>query len=59
MAVALSDINIKPEIIRHLYKNTGHGGFNNMAKAYELIGDKDMCKALFERYIKLCHFLSD
>ena len=59
VAIALSDINMKSEMIKHLYKNTGHGGFSNMAKAYELIGDKQMCIRLFQRYLQLCHFLSD
>ncbi len=59
VSVALGDLRMKKEMELHLYKNTGHGGFVNMMKAYELINDKDMCKKLFQRYLQLCHFLSD
>ncbi|MGA2587698.1 MAG: hypothetical protein ABSF88_11840 [Candidatus Aminicenantales bacterium] len=59
LAFALSNINMKPEAVRHLYKNTGHGGFINMMKVYEVIGDKQMSNKLFNRYLQLCHFLSD
>jgi hypothetical protein len=59
LAFALSNINMKLEAVRHLYKNTGHGGFINMMKVYEVIGYKQMGNELFNRYLQLCHFLSD
>ncbi len=56
---ALKDLRMKNEIEKHLYRNTGHGGFVNMMKAYELTNDRVMCKKLFIRYLQLCHFLSE
>lgn len=57
LAVALSDLRMKSQAVKYLYKDTGHGGFINMMKVYELIGDKEMCKKLFYRYLQLCDFL--
>ncbi len=59
LAIALGDINTRPEAIRHLFRDTGHGGFSNMLDTYEFLGDKQMCRILFMRYLKLCHLLSD
>lgn len=57
LAAALSDMGMKPEAIKYLRRNTGHGGFVNMMKVYEVIGDKQMARKLFHRYLQLCHFL--
>ena len=59
LAVALSDMNMKSETIKYLYRNTGHEGFLHIMKAYEVIGNKKMCSKLFQRYLQLCHLLCD
>ena len=45
------------EALKYLSRNTGHGGFLNVIKAYEVNGNKQMCILLFERYIRFCDFL--
>jgi len=59
LAAALNDLSMRQEAIRHLYKSTGHGGFGNMIEVYAHIGDKEMSRKLFSRYLQLCHFLAD
>lgn len=59
LAVAMEDINMKAEATKCLYQNTGHGGFSNMMRVYEAMGDRQMCRKLFTRYLQLCHLLSD
>lgn len=58
LAAALNDIRTKSEALVHLHKNTGHGGFSNMMEVYEINRDREMCRAIFRRYIQLCRFLS-
>jgi hypothetical protein len=36
----------------YLFKNSGHEGFKNIMKSYEVINDKNMCLSLFNRYLK-------
>jgi hypothetical protein len=57
LAAAVNNPQTRPEALHHLYKNTGHGGFKNIMKVYAEIGDKEMCKKLFQRYLQLCDFL--
>lgn len=57
LAIALENINTRQEALNYLFKNSGHGGFQNIIKAYEEIGDKKMCLALFDRYIKFCKLI--
>ncbi|MBI4087052.1 hypothetical protein HY416_03700 [Candidatus Kaiserbacteria bacterium] len=59
LAIALGNPQMKPEALRHLHKNTGHGGFENMMKVYELLRDKEMARKVFVRYLQLCDFLSN
>lgn len=58
LAVALKDINTKEEMLNYLFdKTTGHGGFLNVMKSYEVNGNKEMCLKLFSRYLRFCDFL--
>lgn len=57
LAIALKDINTRQETLNYLYKNSGHGGFQNIIKSYEVIEDKNMCISLFDRYIKFCKLI--
>lgn len=58
VAVALDDINMKSEMLAYLFdKTTGHGGFVNLMKSYEIIGNRDMCIFLFKRFLRICKFL--
>ncbi|MBN2198108.1 NACHT domain-containing protein [Candidatus Wolfebacteria bacterium] len=57
VAAALEDIGIKNEILNYLFKNTGHGGFINIMKSYEVNEDKEMCRKLFRRYLLFCDLL--
>lgn len=57
LAVALKNINTRQETLKYLFKNSGHGGFVNTMKAYEVIEDKNMCLALFNRYLKFCRLI--
>ncbi len=57
LAAALENIDTRQEALNYLSKNTGHGGFLNVIKAYEINKDKKMCLLLFERYLKFCDFL--
>lgn len=59
LAVAFSNPEMKDEATRHLYRNTGHGGFENMIKVYSEIRNKEMCRKLFNRYLQLCDLLSN
>lgn len=58
LAAALKNPDSKQEIIRYLSENTGHGGFLNVMKAFEAIGDGSTCVLLFERYLRICNFLA-
>jgi len=58
LGAALENINTKEEMIKYLFdKTTGHGGFVNVMKSYEVIGDREMCIKLFKRYLRFCDFL--
>lgn len=58
LGYALGNINTKKEALNYLFgKNTGHDGFINVIKSYEVIEDKEMCIKLFERYLRFCDFL--
>ena len=57
LAIALKDINTRQEALNYLFKNSGHGGFQNIIKSYEVIEDKNMCLSLFDRYIKFCRLI--
>ena len=54
LAVALKNINTRQEILKYLFKNSGHGGFTNIMRAYEILGDKNMCLLLFNRFLRFC-----
>ena len=57
LALALSDIRTRPEAQAHIARSTGHGGYYNMIKVYEFMGDKETCRKIFLRFIQMCHFL--
>lgn len=58
LGIALENINTKEEIMNYLFdKTTGHGGFANVMKSYEIIGNREMCVKLFKRYLRFCDFL--
>lgn len=57
LAIALKDINTRQETLNYLFKNSGHGGFQNIITSYEVIEDKNMCLSLFDRYIKFCKLI--
>jgi len=58
LGAALENINTKEEIISYLFdKTTGYGGFVNVMKSYEVVGNREMCMNLFRRYLRFCDFL--
>lgn len=57
LAAALKNINTRQEILEYLYESSGHAGFVNVNKAYEVINDKDTCLLLFNCYLKFCNLL--
>lgn len=57
IAAALSRIETKLLIFDYLSHNTGHDGFINLIKAYEAMGEKEVCLQLFDRYIKFCKLI--
>lgn len=57
VAAALADLRIKEEMLKYLSRYSGHGGFINIMKSYEVIGDKQMCIKLFNHFLKFCEFL--
>lgn len=59
LAVALTNLNTRKEILEYLSENTGHGGFINIMKAYEQNRDIKTSLELFERFLKMCHLLVD
>ncbi len=59
IAIALKDINTRQEVLNYLFKNSGHEGFKNIMKSYEVINDKNMCLSLFSRYLKFCRLIVD
>lgn len=59
LAAALKNINTRQEILTYLYKNTGHDGFVNIMKAFEVNGDRKMCLSLFKRFLRFCALIVD
>lgn len=58
LAAALENINTKEEMMNYLFdKTTGNGGFVNVMKSYEVIGNREICLKLFRRYLRFCDFL--
>jgi hypothetical protein len=58
LGAALENINTKEEMMNYLFgKTTGHGGFVNVMKSYEIIGNREMSMKLFRRYLRFCDFL--
>lgn len=57
LAAALKKVNTRHEAIKYLYEYSGHGGFVNVMKAYEVNGDREMCLDLFKHFLKFCDFL--
>lgn len=58
LGAALENINTKEEIMNYLFdKTTGQGGFVNVMKSYEIIGNREICVKLFRRYLRFCDFL--
>jgi hypothetical protein len=57
LAAALANINTRKETMGYLSKKSGHGGFVNTMKAYEVLRDREMCLALFNRFLQFCKFL--
>ncbi|CDQ21223.1 hypothetical protein [Halobacillus karajensis] len=57
LAAALDNINTRQEILSYLYENSGHGGFINIMKAFELLEDKNTCLSIYKRAIKFCELI--
>jgi len=57
LAEALNNINTKEDTLKYLYEHSGHGGFLNIMKAYEINRDRDMCIKLFKHFLNFCKFL--
>jgi len=57
LAEALNNINTKEETLHYLHTESGHGGFLNIMRAYELNRDKDVCLKLFHHFLGFCKFL--
>ncbi len=57
IAAALQNVNTKDEILKYLYLSSGHQGFLNIMKAYEINNDRDMCSKLFKEFFDFCDFL--
>ena len=58
LGAALENLNTHEEMMNYLFdKTTGHGGFANVMKSYEIIGNREMCIKLFKRYLRFCDFL--
>jgi hypothetical protein len=57
IAYCLSNINLRKEMFDYLYYNSGHQGFINIMKVYEVNGNKDMCLKMFDRFYKFCELL--
>jgi len=57
LAEALNNVNTKEDVLRYLYKDSGHGGFLNIMRAYEINRDKDTCLKLFHHFLQFCKFL--
>ncbi|WP_142348345.1 hypothetical protein [Bacillus toyonensis] len=57
MAAALKSLDTRQETLNYLYEYSGHGGFVNVMKSYDVLEDKENCLSLFNRYIKFCELI--
>ncbi len=57
VAATIRNANTRSEMLSYLYKNSGHQGFLNIMRAYEVNNDKWMCLKLFEDFFGFCDFL--
>ncbi len=57
VAAALDDLKTREQMLEYLSRYSGHGGFINIMKSYEVLGDKQMCIKLFSHLYKFCKFL--
>lgn len=48
---------ITEQLWDYLKNNSGYAGFINLIKAYDYIGDKEMCAKLFIRFFEFCELL--
>lgn len=59
LAAALANVNTRKEVMEYLATSSGHGGFLNVLRAYEVLRDRKMCLQLFQRFLQFCHLLVD
>jgi len=57
IAAALRDSNSREEILAYVGSNSGHGGFLNVMRSYEVNSEKDVCLKLFDHFVKFSSFL--
>jgi hypothetical protein len=57
LASALKNMSTRQETFNYLYDHSGHGGFTNIIKAFEVLGDKNTCLSMFNRYLNFCELL--
>jgi len=57
VASALASINTRQETLDFLFKNSGHDGFLNILKSYEILRDQKTARLLFKHYVRFCDFL--
>ncbi|PDX99387.1 hypothetical protein COM13_12895 [Bacillus pseudomycoides] len=57
LAATLKNLDTRQETLNYLYEHSGHGGFVNVMKAYEVIEDKEICLSLFNRYMNFCELI--
>ncbi|TWI85870.1 NACHT domain-containing protein [Lacibacter cauensis] len=57
LAAALGNSNTQKEALDYLSLHSGHGGFVNTMKAYEVLRDKEQCLTLFNRFLQFCLLL--
>lgn len=59
LAIALKNTDTRQKALDYLFKNSGYGGFINIMQTYAFMEDKNMCLALFNRYLKFCQLIVD
>ena len=59
IAAALDNPDYKPSMLNHICRKSGHQGFYNMIKVYAELGDMNMSKSLFQRYLAMCKLLTN
>lgn len=57
VASALDSINTRQETLDFLFQNSGHDGFLNILKSYEMLRDQKTARLLFKHYVRFCDFL--